>query len=380
MSCLNGTGIQQAKNMKQILRYTGYVLVLVIAGFLLWKFYYIFGWILVAAVLSNIGAPLVLLFDRIHIKKYNIPHGISTALTLLILVLFFLGILSLFVPLFVKEAQAISKIDLSKVSENIQGPLKWVDDNMHHFGAIPEDQTLQDFISSKIAKIVNFNNLRNILGVVVNTAGNLFLGFFAILFITFFFLKDRKMFENVLLLFTPEKHQVKTRAVLTDSHKLLKRYLFGISMEVLGVISLVSFTLWLLGVENALLIGFFGGIMNVIPYIGPVIGSFTGISLGIISSVISGSSDDITTVFIKLACVFFAVNFTDGHILQPIIYSKSIKSHPLEVFIVIIMGEGLAGLPGILLAVPVYTILRVIAKEFFQEFRVVKKITETMDK
>lgn len=366
--------------MKQILRYTGYVLVLITAGFLLWKFYYILGWILIAAVISNIGEPLVKSFDSIHFKKHYFPHDLSTALSLLIILLIFIGLLSLFVPLILKEAQNISRIDFSKVGENIRGPMQWIDNNLHHFGAIPEDQTLQDYITSKLSSIVNFNNVRNILGVVVSAAGNFFLGFFAILFITFFFLKDRKMFENGLLLFIPEKHQVKTRIVLTDSGKLLKRYLIGISLEVLSVISLISFTLWILGVENALLIGFFGGIMNVVPYIGPIIGSFTGITLGIISALVSGSSGEITPVIIKLASVFFAVNFTDGHVLQPIIYSKSIKSHPIEIFIVIIMGDGLAGLPGILLAVPVYTILRVIAKEFFQEFRVVKKLTETLDK
>lgn len=119
--------------------------------------------------------------------------------------------------------------------------------------------------------------------------------------------------------------------------------------------------------------------MNIIPYLGPIIGSVIGISLGITSTLAFGSFNELLSVILKLTGVFIVVNFIDNNILVPMIYSKSVKSHPLEIFIVIIMGGGIAGLPGMLLAVPVYTLLRVIAKEFFNQFRVIKKLTETMD-
>jgi len=108
-------------------------------------------------------------------------------------------------------------------------------------------------------------------------------------------------------------------------------------------------------------------------------GSAIGLVLGITSTLAIGSYDELLPVIIKLASVFVVVNFIDNNILVPVIYSKSVKSHPLEIFLIIIIGGGIAGLVGMLLAVPVYTLLRVIAKEFFQEFRVVKKLTETID-
>ena len=82
---------------------------------------------------------------------------------------------------------------------------------------------------------------------------------------------------------------------------------------------------------------------------------------------------------LKLVGTFVGVNFIDNNILIPLIYSRRVKSHPLEIFLVIIIGGGLAGFVGMLFAVPVYTLLRVIAKEFFQQFRVVKKLTETIN-
>jgi predicted PurR-regulated permease PerM len=144
--------------------------------------------------------------------------------------------------------------------------------------------------------------------------------------------------------------------------------------------SLIAIGLWIFGVKNALLIGFFGGIMNIIPYLGPIIGSVIGLMLGVTSTLAAGSYNELLPVTFKLAGVFIVVNFIDNNILVPVIYSKSVKSHPLEIFLVIIIGGGIAGLLGMLLAVPVYTLLRVIAKEFFQQFRVVKKLTETIDK
>lgn len=365
--------------MKHVLKYVGYILLLAIIGFLLWRFFYIIGWVLIAAVLSFIGQPLVRFFDSIHFKWFRIPHAASALLSLLVIILAFVGLLAVFLPLIINQAEVISKIDVTKLEQNLQGPLEWINTKLHTFGAIPEGQTTQDFMVEKVKNIVNLSTVGNLLGNFITAAGNIFIGIFSILFIAFFFLKDENMFEEGLLLFVPIKNHERTRKVLADSKTLLMRYFIGIFLELFGVMSLITIGLWILGVKNALLIGFFGGIMNIIPYLGPIIGSSIGIFLGISSTLAFGSFNDLMPEIIKLTSVFLVANFIDNNILVPLIYSKSVKSHPLEIFFVIIIGGGLAGLPGMLLAVPVYTLLRVIAKEFFNEFRVIKKLTEAMD-
>lgn len=365
--------------MKQILKYTGYILVILLVGFLIWKFYYILGWILIAGVISFVGEPLVRFFDRINIKNIHLPHWMSTLLTLFVILLFFLGLLAVFVPLILSQAQAISSIDVDKLGDELQGPLLWVDDQLHKTGSIPEDQTLNDFMAAKLRNIVNFESIGGFIGGFFSVAGNIFLGLFSILFISFFFLKDENMFEEGILLLVPEQHHRRTKRVVNDSKSLLKRYFIGIFFELFCVISLLTLGMWILGIKNALLIGFFGGIMNIIPYLGPIIGSAIGITLGVTSTLAAGDLNSLLPVMVKLISVLVVVQFIDNNILVPMIYAKSVKSHPLEIFIVIIMGGGLAGLPGMLLAVPVYTVLRVIAREFMQETRVVQKITETMD-
>jgi predicted PurR-regulated permease PerM len=366
--------------MKQVLKYTGYILVLLIIGFMIWRFYYIIAWVLVAAVLSFIGQPLVRLFDKIHIKKWRIPHAFSALLSLIVIVLVFLGLIAVFVPLILNQAETISRIDVGKLAQNLQGPLQWLDGKLHGLAVIPDGQTIQDFLVDKAKSLVNLGKVSSMIGNFISVAGNIFIGLFSILFIAFFFLKDENMFEDGLLLLIPEKHHSATRKVVAESKNLLVRYYIGVLLELLGVMSLIALGLWIFGVKNALLIGFFGGIMNIIPYIGPIIGSIIGIVLGVTSTLAEGSYNELLPAILKLAGVFLAVNFIDNNILVPIIYSKSVKSHPLEIFLVIIIGGGIAGLVGMLLAVPVYTLLRVIAKEFFQQFRVVKKLTETIDK
>jgi predicted PurR-regulated permease PerM len=365
--------------MKQVLKYTGYILVLLIIGFMIWRFYYIIAWVLVAAVLSFIGHPLVRFLDRIHFRKIKMPHFLSALLSLAIIVIILLGLLAVFVPLIVNQAETISKIDVGRLAQNLQGPLQWLDEKLHALGAIPAGQTVQDFLVTNAKSVVNLGSIGSMIGNFISVAGNIFVGLFSILFIAFFFLKDENMFENGLLLFIPTKYHNATRKVVDESKELLVRYYIGVVLEVLAVMSLIAIGLWVFGVKNALLIGFFGGIMNIIPYLGPIIGSAIGIGLGITSTLAAGSYNELLRVIIKLASVFVAVNFIDNNILVPVIYSKSVKSHPLEIFLVIIIGGGLAGLVGMLLAVPVYTLLRVIAKEFFQQFRVVKKLTETID-
>jgi predicted PurR-regulated permease PerM len=290
-----------------------------------------------------------------------------------------MGLIGIFIPLVISQAQAISSIDLSKLGHDLQGPIQWIDEKLRATGTIQEGQTLNDYLAERTRSILSLESLGSFIGKFISAAGNIFLGLFSILFISFFFLKDEGMFEQGILLLVPEKYDEGTKRVIADSKYLLKRYFTGILLELMLVITLMTTGLGILGIKNALLIGFFAGIMNIIPYLGPILGAIIGISLAATSTLATGSLADLLPVVLKVIGVVVVVQFIDNNILVPTIYSRSVKSHPLEIFLIIIMGGGLAGFPGMLLAVPVYTVLRVIAREFFQEFRVVQKITETME-
>ncbi len=127
---------------------------------MIWRFSYIIAWVLIAAVLSFMGQPLVRLFDRIHIKKLRIPHFLSALLSLIVIVIVIPGIDSCFCPSHYKSGRDnISRIDVDQLAQNLQGPLQWIDEKLHMLGAIPAGQTIQDFLVDKAKTVVNLGSV-----------------------------------------------------------------------------------------------------------------------------------------------------------------------------------------------------------------------------
>jgi predicted PurR-regulated permease PerM len=118
--------------------------------------------------------------------------------------------------------------------------------------------------------------------------------------------------------------------------------------------------------------------MNVIPYLGPVFGISIGLLLGIANSMELEFYTELLPRILYMAMVFVVYQIIDNMFFQPFIFGTSVKAHPLEIFLVIIIGGSLAGVVGLILAVPAYTVIRVFAKEFFDEYKVVQKITERL--
>jgi predicted PurR-regulated permease PerM len=144
------------------------------------------------------------------------------------------------------------------------------------------------------------------------------------------------------------------------------------------MMTLISIGLMVFGIKNAIFIGFIGGLMNVIPYLGPIIGASIGAVLGVSGDLGLGLYDNALNTAITVVLVFSVANLIDNFVLQPLIYSKSVNAHPIEIFIVILMAGSLAGIPGMILAVPGYTVLRIVAKEFLSGFKLIDKLTENI--
>jgi len=190
------------------------------------------------------------------------------------------------------------------------------------------------------------------------------MGIFVVLFLSFFFLQDDQMLKNSILTILPDKYADDTKRVLSESRFLLTRYLLGIVLELVSMITLITIGLSIFGIRNAMIIGFLGGLMNIIPYLGPIIGATIGLILGIISVLSYGEYDQIVSTLVIILLTFSASNLIDNFFLQPMIYSKSVKAHPIEVFLVIILAGKLAGIGGMILAIPVYTVVRLIVRQF----------------
>jgi len=339
------------------------------------------AWILISVVIAMIGSPLVEFLSKIRFRKLIFPRWLAAIITLgafySIIFLFFW----FFIPLVAGQINEFRKLDVTLIEQGFDEPIRVVDSviNDYHLSA-DENFSVRQIATEKIQSIVNFSSVSNFLSNVTSTISTSLLGLFAISFISFFFLKEKYLFDRGVIAMMPEKVEEKTRNVLASIRKLISRYFIGLILEIICVMSLITGGLTLLGLkfELAILIGMFAGVFNIIPFLGPWIAAALGILLTITGNIGLDFNSEILPLIYKLIAVFVVVRLIDDFILQPLIYSKSVKAHPLEIFLVIIVAASIGGVIGMMLAIPVYTVLRVIAKEFFNHFKFVQEITKNM--
>lgn len=346
--------------------------------FMIWYFSNIVIYVIISAVLSMIGHPLVRRFDRIKIWKYSFPHSLSALLTLLIILSAFIGFMWFVTPLIISQAQVISNLNVTDIMEYFKQPIESIKETLAHYNILSGDQTIEGVFEEQIQSMISIATFSSLAQNLLSTTGTLFMAIFSILFITFFFLREEKMFETLIILMSPEIYTEKVKRILAQTKILLSRYFIGLMLEVFSMMTLITIGLTILGIKGALIIGFLGGLMNIIPYLGPLIGASIGVVFGITTSLNMGVYDQINFITFGIIGTFAFANLIDNFLLQPLIYSNSVKSRPIEIFIVIIMAGSLAGITGMMLAIPSYTVIRIVAKEFLSQSRIVQKLTEKL--
>ena len=349
--------------------------------FLLWFFSTIVTYILLSVVLSFLGRPIMQWLSFIRLRKYHIPHGVAAFLTLVIIWALFFSFFSFIIPLIIRELEVLSKIDLEEVFHSIEEPLSKVIRFSGRDPVVIQNKSITDILAEQLSQTINFSQISNIFSFIASIVGELLLGFFAVSFITFFFIKDKNMFRDGILILIPTDFEKRVANVLDSSSFLLRRYFIGIILEILMVMLLVTVGLTLIGLNfsHALIIGLLCGLFNVIPYLGPWIGAILGLFIGAALNINADFLNYTLPLLGLMTVVFISVQIIDNIIFQPVIYSSSVKAHPLEIFLVIIAAGSIAGIVGMLLAIPVYTIIRVIAREFLENMKLVKKLTENLN-
>ncbi|MDP2235134.1 MAG: AI-2E family transporter [Bacteroidales bacterium] len=352
-------------------------LVLALAAFLIWYFSDLVIYISISVVLSIIGRPLKNFYLRVKIKKFKIGNVLAALMSLLTMLMVVAGFFIFLVPLIISQASLVSSIDMNLISAYFQEPILDLYEFLNRYNLIDNNQDIATLIDGQIRELMDFASFTNIFGQLLSTTGSVFMALFIILFLTFFFLKDPEILKNFILEISPESYSNKMKKILTDSRYLLSRYFIGVLIEVASMMVIISTVLSILGIHNAILIGFIGGLFNIIPYLGPIIGASIGLILGIIYVLAFGLFDQIGFTAVAILSTFAAANLVDNFLLQPIIYSKSVKAHPIEIFLVIIMAGKLAGIVGMIAAIPVYTVAKVIYRQFSSE-KIINKLEKNV--
>ena len=348
--------------------------------FLVWYFSTIITYIMLAVVLSFLGRPIMHWLSAIKIKKFKIPPGVAALLTLIILWLIIVSFFSYIIPLVIREIEVLSKIEFETVFHSFEEPISKILQLSGRDPIIIHNKSFTDVIAEQLSETINFSQISNIFTFIASVIGEIFLGIFAVSFITFFFLKDKNMFKEAIILLVPTEFETRVAKVLNSSSYLLRRYFIGIILEMFMVMVLDTVGLTLIGLNfsHALLIGLLCGLFNVIPYLGPWMGAILGLIIGAALNINTDFMNHTLPMLGLMTIIFLIVQLIDNIVFQPVIYSSSVKAHPLEIFLVIIAAGSIAGITGMLLAIPAYTIIRVIAREFLENMKLVKKLTENL--
>lgn len=335
-------------------------------------------YIIAAVVVSLLGQPLMKLMRKIKIKGKSAPDWLLAVLTILVIIALLILLISQIIPLIsniIRDASAINQSSyfgsnpIDKINEWIIGLFPGLDQSFN----------IATVAMEKIRELVDFSKVGGFVGSVASMVTSLFVALFAIVFISFFFLKEEGLFGRIVCAFVPDKHELTMNKTMNEIKELLSRYFVGLLVEMLGVALIDFLGLWLiarLDFTYAIGIAFIAGLLNIIPYVGPIIGEAIGVLFGIILKLGTGAGLDVNIwVFaLIILAIMLTAQMIDNFIYQPLIYSTSIKAHPLEIFIVILMASSIGGTIGMLVAIPAYTIVRVIAIRFFYRFKPIQRL------
>ncbi|MFM9824651.1 AI-2E family transporter [Flavobacterium sp.] len=347
------------------------IVFLILAGLILYFLYLIQSviiYLVVALILTLIGSPILDFFR----KRLKFKHTLATIATLFIFILFIAGFVLMFIPLISSQGENLSLLNTSEIEKDINQLINQTSAFLESHNIDSEQMLKEANISSKI----NFNFIPNFLNMLLGTISSFGIGLASVLFITFFFLKDRLLFIAGAKKMIPSGQEDKTIHSIHKINHLLSRYFIGLLLQLFIVFVLYAIVLLIFGIPNLIIIAFLCAILNIVPYIGPLIASVLAAILTMLSNLGNDFQSEILPTTIYVLIGFWIVQVLDNNISSPIIFSKSVSSHPLEIFLVILIAGFLSGILGMIIAVPLYTIFKVIGKEFFPENAVIKLLTK----
>jgi predicted PurR-regulated permease PerM len=352
-----------------------------VTGFLCWYFSTVIAYVLVAVVISFLGRPVNDLLGRVAFRGHRLSCAARAGVTLgciwAVFVLFFVTV----IPLVSGEFKVLGDINASSVVSRLEEPLAALDGWLKGFGFIDPGQDIRALLGESMGALLDMGSIKGLFGSLANTVGGIAVFLFAVTFISFFFLKDSQLFTRALLAALPARHEEGVRKAIDSIRRLLVRYFVGIFLEVVIVMTLNTIGLSVIGTgfNHAVLVGLVAGVLNVIPYIGPIIGVIFGLCVGVATHVEVDFYAGMLPVLAYTGGVMIVTQVIDNVVLQPLIYGSSVHAHPLEIFLVILIAGNVAGIAGMILAIPVYTVARVVLREFFSKYRLVKSLTRGLD-
>jgi predicted PurR-regulated permease PerM len=334
--------------------------------FLGYIFYNILIFVLLAIIFASVGSPLMQLLQKIKIKNRTCSASLAAGITLFVLLgTIFLGFYFL-IPFVIKEIEVVYSIDPSLYTNALENWLHQTDQFLHEKGFLNYNEHLGDILLTQMKTFIGTLSISQIAGNLFSFAAALFILVFSVIFLSFFALKDKEIFFKMVRRAIPVSFRDNYDRILAETRVQVVRYFSGVLLDniILGVA--IGLACYFAKVPNALLIGFLAGVFNIIPYIGPFIAMGLGLAISVTSMLpMNPTTEMLTLLFWKMTIIFAVLKAIDTFVLTPIIFGKSMQVHPVEIFIVILLAGYVGGIMGMIFAVPAYSMIRIVVKEFF---------------
>jgi len=302
----------------------------------------------ISILLSFIFAPIVVAFEGRGFNRLTATFFSFGIIGLLVYL-----VLSVIIPKFILQMNqliaALQKFDFAEQLRSIEAAII---SSLPFLEQGDISSRLQEFFSSQI--INSFQNLTSLLSGIVSVVAILVI----VPFITFFFLKDSKRILQGMLNLMPNKYFEMSYWILKKVSLQLGLFVRAWIFDATFVGVLIGFGFHFIGLENALPLGVIAGLGHLIPYFGPIIGGIPAIIISIVQF------GDLSQVPIIIFIVLLTYALDNGFV-QPFVFGKSVDMHPIMIILLIIAGGTLFGLIGMLLAIPVATVIKTFAKEIF---------------
>jgi len=347
-----------------------YLISLILVGYIIYELKIIIGYIIIASILTLLARPVVKLLT--HKLKFGSTLASIVAISFILIVIS--GVISLLIPLVLEQGKNLSLLNVNAFQDKINTLYIEFNGYLNKFN-IDLSQSLIDVEGLTKNSVEAIPVLLNSVGSIL---GSITLGILSVIFITFFLLKDGEYFEKLFTQLFPTKMKKRIEKSLIEIKVLLSRYFLGLLFQITILFTMYTIILLIFGVKDAVVIAFLCALLNLIPYIGPLIGIILMSFLTMTSYLGQDFSSVIIpkTIYVIIGYVF--AQLIDNFLSQPYIFSNSIKSHPLEIFLVILSGGILFGIVGMILAIPLYTVIKVFLKVFFSNNALVKKLTKNI--
>lgn len=327
----------------------------------------VLSYILIAAVVSLVGRPIAQLLKRI---KFG--NTLSSVTTIAILMTTFFGIVSLLLPVIFEQAKNLSLLNVNAFEATATKLMNELSIYLLDYGV-----DLQSWVDRSLAE-VDYSFIPDAINTFLNGLSGFTIGVFSVIFISFFFLRDSGLLERMVMVFVADKNIKRVEKSIFSIKNLLSRYFIGLLVQITVLFIVYTLVLLIFGIPNAVTIALVCALLNIIPFLGPIIGTVLIVFLTMTSN-LDASFASVTlpkTIYVLIG--FTIGQLIDNFLTQPYVFSTSVKSHPLEIFIIILVGGLLFGPLGMIIAVPLYTALKVIFKEFYAHNKIVKALTKNI--